>query len=139
MKKKLLTLLITILVLLLVFTWFRWGPDSWEVQITGITGDGRDIQYRIETVRVGTSSTLIFRNEDAGFFPPYFKFDSADLQSVARRIKDQCPEEPVTVHGYGWRIPFMSMFPNATAIDAPERCIQAVRRLDAPGAGTDGG
>lgn len=128
MKKKLLTFLITILVLLLVFTWLRWGPDSWEVQITGTTGDGREIQYRIETVYAGTSKTLIFRNEDAGFFPPYFKFDSADLQSVARRVKERCPEEAVIVHGYGWRIPFMSMFPNATAIDAPERCLRAVPR-----------
>ncbi|MCG5515359.1 MULTISPECIES: DUF1523 family protein [unclassified Ectothiorhodospira] len=128
MKKKILVVLIIIAIAIVSFTWFRWGPDSWEVQITGITGDGKDVQYRIETVYAGTSETLIFRNEDAGLLPPYFKFDSADLQSIARRVKETCPEEPVVVNGYGWRIAFLSMFPNATSIDAPERCIQAVSR-----------
>ncbi|MGM0677095.1 MAG: DUF1523 family protein [Pseudomonadota bacterium] len=128
MKKKILVVLIIVVIAVVSFTWFRWGPNSWEVQITGTTGDGRDIQYRIESVYAGTSKTLIFRNEDAGFLPPYFKFDSADLQSVARRVKERCPEVPVVVNGYGWRISFMSMFPNATSIEAPDRCLQAVSR-----------
>lgn len=112
-------------VVLLALLWVRWGPDSWEVQITGTTGDGREIQYRIETVHAGTPDTLIFINKDAGFMPPYFKFDSANLQAVASRITRECPEVPVTVHGYGLRIPILDMFPNATSIDAPERCRQA--------------
>ncbi|MEX5727019.1 hypothetical protein Ga0609869_000372 [Rhodovulum iodosum] len=114
-----------VVVVVLAGVWVRWGPDSWEVQITGTTGDGRDVQYRIETVYAGTSDTLIFKNMDAGFVPPYFKFDSADLQSVASRVTRECPEVAVTVNGYGLRIPFLSMFPNATSIDAPERCRRA--------------
>lgn len=125
MKKKFILVMILFLSMVLGFTWFRWGPNSWEVQITGTTGDGETIQYRLETVYAGTSRTLVFRNEDAGFYPPYFKFDSADLQARANRIKEQCPEVPVIVNGYGWRIPFLSMFPNATSIDAPERCVRA--------------
>ncbi|MCG5508830.1 DUF1523 family protein [Ectothiorhodospira sp. A-7Y] len=115
--------------------WFLWGSNSWEVQISGTTGDGQAIQYRIETVYAGTSKTLIFRNEDAGFLPPYFKFDSADLQALAGRIKEQCPEVPVIIKGYSLRIPFLNMFPNATSIDAPERCTQATTR--SPGAAAE--
>lgn len=109
-------------VILLAFLWLRWGPDSWEVQITGVTGDGRDVQYRIETVYADTSKTLVFVNKDAGFLPPYFKFDSADLQAHASRISRNCPRIPVTVNGYGMRIQFLDMFPNATSIDPPESC-----------------
>ncbi|MBK1650356.1 DUF1523 family protein [Rhabdochromatium marinum] len=112
-------------VLIVGFLWLRWGPDSWQVQITGVTGDGRDVQYRIETVKAGTADTLIFKNADAGFTPPYFKFDSATLQSIASRVTRECPQESVTVHGYGFRIPWLDMFPNAVSIDAPERCREA--------------
>lgn len=115
----------TIAVLILGFLWLRWGPDSWQVQITGVTGDGRDVQYRIETVHAGTSDTLIFKNSDAGFTPPYLKFDSARLQSIASRITRECPQQEVTVNGYGLRIPWLDMFPNAVSIDAPERCRMA--------------
>jgi hypothetical protein len=124
--KKTITIgLVTIAVLVVGFLWLRWGPDSWEVQITGVTGDGRDVQYRIETVHAGTTDTLIFKNSDAGFTPPYFKFDSARLQSIASRITRECPQEPVTVNGYGFRIPWLDMFPNAVSIDAPARCREA--------------
>ena len=125
MKQNLKLGLVVLVVLVLGFLYLRWGPKSWEVQITGATGDGRDVQYRIETVEAGTSDTLIFRNEDAGFMPPYFKFDSARLQSIARRVSQECPKEAVDVNGYGLRIPWLSMFPNAVSIDAPERCRKA--------------
>jgi hypothetical protein len=111
-----------------IFLWLRWGPDSWDVQISGVTGDGRNVQYRIETVRSGTADTLIFRNEDAGFFPPYFKFDSATLQARAGRISRECPDVPVTMNGYSFRLPWLDMFPNATSVDAPERCLTAVSK-----------
>ena len=114
-----------IIVIGIVLLWLRWGPDSWEVQVTGVTGDGRTIQYRIETVYTGTADTLIFRNVDAGFMPPFFKFDSANLQARASRITQECSGVPVTVHGYSLRIPFLDMFPNATSIDAPQHCIEA--------------
>ncbi|AGA90512.1 Protein of unknown function (DUF1523) [Thioflavicoccus mobilis 8321] len=125
MKQKIITALAVIAVIALAILWLRFGPDSWEVQVTGVTGDGQRIQYRIETVHAGSSKPLIFRNEDAGFLPPYFKFDSADLQSNASRISRNCPDVPVKVHGYSLRIPWLSMFPNATSIDAPQRCLVA--------------
>jgi hypothetical protein len=124
-KNKVITGLVIVAVLGLGVVYLRWGPKSWEVQITGVTGDGREVQYRIETVEAGTADTLIFKNSDAGFTPPYLKFDSARLQSIANRVSKGCPEQPVTVHGYGLRIPWLSMFPNAVSIDAPERCRMA--------------
>lgn len=132
MKQKLKIGLIVVVALTLGFVYVRWGPKSWEVQITGATGDGRDVQYRIETVEAGTAETLIFRNADAGFMPPYFKFDSARLQSVARRISEECPQLGVDVNGYGLRIPWLSMFPNAISIDAPKRCRMAPSDASGP-------
>ncbi len=125
MKQNLKLGLVVVVVLVLGFLYLRWGPKAWDVQITGVTGDGRDVQYRIETVESGSTDTLIFKNSDAGFSPPYLKFDSARLQAIASRITRECPEEQITVHGYGFRIPWLSMFPNATSIDAPERCRMA--------------
>ncbi len=133
MKKKFTISLAVVLVILIGVLWLFWGADSWDVQITGVTGDGRDVQYRIETVYTNTADTLIFRNEDAGFWPPYFKFASADLQALASRITQGCPQEPVTIHGYGMRISFLDMFPNVTSIEAAERCIDAPSNAGAVG------
>jgi hypothetical protein len=61
---------------------------------------------------------LEFRNEDTGFgFPFYFKFDSATLHNQAQEAVSTS-EAPnwVAVRYYGWRIPFLSMFPNAVSI-----------------------
>lgn len=124
-KSKVIAGIVIVAVLVFGLVYLRWGPRTWEVQITGVTGDGRDVQYRIETVHAGTADTLIFKNADAGFAPPYLKFDSARLQAIASRVTRECPREPVTVTGYGLRIPWLSMFPNAVAIDAPERCLHA--------------
>jgi hypothetical protein len=133
MKWKFTISLAVVLAIVIAVLWLLWGPDSWDVQISGVTGDGRDVQYRIETVYTNTADTLIFRNEDAGFTPPYFKFASADLQSIASRITRECPQEPVTMHGYGMRISFLDMFPNVTSIDAPERCLDAPSKAGSAG------
>ena len=133
MKKKFTISFAVVLVIVIAVLWLLWGADSWNVQITGVTGDGRDVQYRIETVHTNTADTLIFRNEDAGFAPPYFKFASADLQALASRITQGCPQEPVTVHGYGMRLSFLDMFPNVTSIDAPQRCLDAPSNAGAVG------
>jgi len=70
MKQNLKLGLVVVVVLVLGFLYLRWGPKAWDVQITGVTGDGRDVQYRIETVESGSTDTLIFKNSDAGFSPP---------------------------------------------------------------------
>jgi len=48
MEKEISIGLAIVLVIVIVLLWVRWGPDSWDVQITGVTGDGRDVQYRTD-------------------------------------------------------------------------------------------
>lgn len=131
MQQKLTIALAIFVVIALVFAYFRIGPRSWDVQVTGVTGDGRHVQYRIETLREGTTEPLIFRNEDAGFLPPYFKFDSADLQSTASRVARNCPGKTVKVNGYSMRLAVLDMFPNATSIKAPDECLSSPSTEDA--------
>ena len=60
----------------------------------------------------------VYRNEDTGWgWPPYFKFDTADLAGDATDLKSSA-EAPkwVVVRHYGWRLPVLSMFPNALSI-----------------------
>ncbi|MHA1529944.1 MAG: DUF1523 family protein [Alphaproteobacteria bacterium] len=60
----------------------------------------------------------VYRNEDTGWgWPPYFKFDTADLAASATDLVSTA-EAPgwVVVRHYGWRIPVLSMFPNALSI-----------------------
>jgi hypothetical protein len=51
-------------------------------------------------------NTRVYRNEDTGFlWPPYFKFDSEDLQTEAR-TSPRVPTTPqwVSITHYGWRM-----------------------------------
>ena len=71
----------------------------------------------------------VYRNEDTGWgWPPYFKFDTADLAAEATDMVSSA-ETPiwVVVRHYGWRIPMISMFPNALSIrpaSGPEESLQ---------------
>lgn len=59
-----------------------------------------------------------YRNEDTAFgFPWYFKFDSGDVQSSATGAIStrEAPRWMVVSH-YGWRIDFMSLYPNVLSI-----------------------
>ncbi len=60
----------------------------------------------------------VYRNEDTSWgWPPYFKFDTADLAAEATdRVSTAEASDWVVVRHYGWRIPVMSMFPNALSI-----------------------
>jgi len=66
----------------------------------------------------GSEKTMVFRNEDTGWiWPPYFKFDSADLQAEATDAVSRI-DAPiwVSVTHYGWRVRYLSIYPNATRI-----------------------
>ncbi|WP_210528913.1 DUF1523 family protein [Rubellimicrobium arenae] len=72
---------------------------------------------------------LVFRNEDTGFgFPTYFKFDSANLQAEAQdAVSTRDTPRWMIVRYYGWRIPFLSMFPNAVSMEpASSRDVQII-------------
>lgn len=73
----------------------------------------------------GGEQTMVYRNEDTGWiYPPYFKFDSANLDAEAEDFRSTA-EAPrwVVIRHYGWRIKFLSVFPNAISIrevDGPD-------------------
>lgn len=87
----------------------------------------RDVQF-IQTVRKKTflfglirrdaEGVMVYRNEDTGWsWPPYFKFDTASLQTEADDLRStpETPKWAVMTH-YGWRLELFSSFPNAVAI-----------------------
>lgn len=64
--------------------------------------------------REGTE-VMVYRNEDTGWiWPPYFKFDSSDLQAEAASLSKG--DEWAVVTHYGWRIRWASIYPNAIGI-----------------------
>jgi hypothetical protein len=75
----------------------------------------RDIRY-IEAVYPDGATVMVYRNEDTGWlWPPYFKWDSSTLQAEATNASRQ-PDQWVAVTHYGWRIPMISIFPNAVKV-----------------------
>ncbi len=60
---------------------------------------------------------MVYRNEDTGWiWPPYFKFDSSDLQAQAAAGINPNTEQWVVIAHYGWRNRLLSIYPNAVAI-----------------------
>ncbi|MCC1491384.1 DUF1523 family protein [Cognatishimia sp. F0-27] len=99
----------------------RW---FWAQENAGdAVGVERDVFF-IQT-RLNNGEVMVYRNEDTGWgWPPYFKFDTANLQAEAA---DQVStaENPrwVAIRHYGWRNEFISIFPNAISIrpvDGPD-------------------
>ena len=106
------------------------GENSifWAKEDTG-TASGqinRDVFF-IQTIRKN-GKPLVFRNEDTGWgWPPYFKFDTSNLQTEASDLRSTS-ENPkwVMVTHYGWRVEFLTVFPNAIAVkrvDDPDMTI----------------
>jgi hypothetical protein len=87
------------------------------------TGATRDIRF-IEAVRPN-GNVVVYRNEDTGWvWPPYFKYNSSNVQAEATNLKsDAANPQWVAVTRYGWRIPFISIYPNVVkvrAVDGPD-------------------
>ncbi|WP_347268745.1 DUF1523 family protein [Paracoccus sp. (in: a-proteobacteria)] len=92
---------------------FYASPDTGTVQ--NAKGQ-RDVRF-IDTVRPN-GRPLVYRNEDTGWiWPPFFKYDSSNLHARATDLKSTA-EKPqwVSVTSYGWRIAWLSVYPNAVAI-----------------------
>ncbi|RJL20885.1 DUF1523 family protein [Paracoccus siganidrum] len=77
----------------------------------------RDVRF-IETVRPN-GKVFVYRNEDTGWiWPPYFKYDSANLHAEATNLRSAAGDPQwVSVTAYGWRLPWLTAYPNAIAID----------------------
>lgn len=75
--------------------------------------------------RLNNDNVMVYRNEDTGWgWPPYFKFDTSNLQAEAADLKSasDAPQWVVVKH-YGWRNEFLSIFPNAVSawpVDSPD-------------------
>jgi hypothetical protein len=83
-----------------------------------VEGTTRDVRL-INAVRPN-DRVIVYRNEDTGWiWPPYFKFDSSNLQAEAQDLQSTkaAPQWVVVTH-YGWRLPFLSIYPNAVSVKA---------------------
>lgn len=81
-----------------------------------VSSVNRDVLF-IETIQPN-GRPLVYRNEDTGWgWPPYFKFDTADLQAEARNfVSTEAKPEWVAMRHYGWRNTWISIFPNALSV-----------------------
>jgi hypothetical protein len=76
------------------------------------------IQTKLYGGASGEGRPMVYRNEDTAWgWPPYFKFNTSNLQAVAADLKSTA-EAPrwVVIRHYGWRAEFLSVFPNAVSI-----------------------
>ena len=80
----------------------------------------RDVFF-IQTRRVG-GDVMVYRNEDTGWgWPPYFKFDTSNLQAEASDLAStEAAPRYVAIKRYGWRNEFLTIFPNAISVRAVE-------------------
>lgn len=79
-------------------------------------GEVRDV-YFLFTKRPNEDKekVQVYRNEDTGWgLPPYFKFDSADIQAKAQAYANE--EKVVQIKYYGWRINWLNEFRNIVSI-----------------------
>ena len=78
----------------------------------------RQRTYLMGLFRTGSEGVMVYRNEDTGWiWPPYFKFDSSDLQATAQRFQTSAAADQwVIVTHYGWRNRFFTIYPNAIGI-----------------------
>ena len=91
-------------------TIFWSGPD-----MAATARSNRDVLF-IQTVKAN-GDTMVFRNEDTRFWPPYFKFDTADLQTeAADAVSTKEDPEWYALRHYGWRNAWISIFPNALSL-----------------------
>ena len=102
------------------------GENSlfWSNAATGedTQASGRDVFF-IQTF-LTDDDPMIYRNEDTGWgWPPYFKFDTANLQAEASDLLSKKSAETaqwVAIRHYGWRNEFLSIYPNAISLWAVE-------------------
>ncbi|MDF1802312.1 DUF1523 family protein [Thalassovita sp.] len=106
------------------------GENSlfWATADVGTDGTqtNRDVFF-IQT-RLANDQVMVYRNEDTGWgWPPYFKFDTSNLQAEAADLKSGADKPQwVAIKHYGWRNEFMTIFPNAVGVkpvDGPDATI----------------
>ena len=92
-----------------------WGSAD---QGTNANATARDVKFIAAIQRNG--KPMVYRNEDTGWiWPPYFKFDSFNVQAEASDLKStaDAPKWVMVTH-YGWRNQLFTIFPNAVSVRA---------------------
>jgi len=94
------------------------GSPWWDQADTGTESrSSRDVRFIY--AKWPNEKPRVYRNEDTGFgWPPYWKFDSANITATAEAVTtDKSTENSwVAVRHYGWRIELFTIYPNATHI-----------------------
>lgn len=94
-----------------------WAKEDAGSAVGGVNRDVFFIQAFYENNR-----PMVFRNEDTSWgWPPYFKFDTSNLQAEATDLKS-VKDAPnwVAIKHYGWRNEFFSIYPNAVGVKSVE-------------------
>ena len=103
------------------------GENSWFWASHDVGSDpttaNRDVFF-IQTRQAG-GRVMVYRNEDTGWsWPPYFKFDTSNLQAEAADLRSTAAAPQwVAIKHYGWRNEFLSIYPNAISlkpVDGPD-------------------
>lgn len=90
------------------------GQDKADQQ-TKIEPHTTDVRFINSVSR--NEKPMVFKNLDTGWgWPPYFKFNSADLTAKAQAFATDKSEPWVLLRYYGWRLTLFSMFPNVLNI-----------------------
>ncbi len=101
-----------------------WTSVFWNGRATtSATNPTKDVLF-IQTV-TADGKAMVYRNQDTGFWPPYVKFDSADLQTeAADAVSTRDDPEWYVLRHYGWRNVWLSIFPNALRLTPAEGPVQ---------------
>lgn len=92
------------------------GTEVKRLDATEKNPSVRDRRYILAT-RVTDNEPLSFANEDTRWgWPPYFKFNSADLSAQAQEIVQKQKEAVVLVKLYGYRSTVLDEFPNVISM-----------------------
>jgi len=92
-------------------SWFWASKDAG----TSTANNTRDVRFI--NAQYPDGGPRVYRNEDTSWgWPPYLKFDSGNLHAEAQALAKQQDVQWVAVHHYGWRIPIISLYPNAYKI-----------------------
>ena len=106
------------------------GENRWFWASADAGSDGtlanRDVFF-ISAV-LSSGRVMVYRNEDTSWgWPPYFKFDTSNLQAAAADLRStSAAPQWVVLRHYGWRNEFFTIFPNAIsvrAVDGPDQRI----------------
>ena len=108
------------------------GTDVVRQQVVVSNERGEDVT-RSQDIRyinavTPDGSPRVYRNTDTGWgWPPYFKFDTANLAAEAQdAVSSETDPRWVVVRHYGWRIPLMSTFPNVLSMERVESADQTL-------------